>query len=193
MQIWSQRGAFAHRAFRAFCHLQFLWVTSMNPAQTWSCGRREQQCCRAMKSMLPSWEDGAWTNTMPSISKVVSGWIKFPEPGHRCGLVSCPSYPADKNSHSDSTGSDVTHRSEGVVIECSLGTCSVLVPARLRDSGLKDRQHLHSGHLGNFHAVSWTSPSPREVRTLWGVEQEPLTQLLGSTRHLFGENFWSES
>lgn len=67
----------------AFCCRQFPWVMSMSPAQIWSCGKKEQQCCRAMKSTLPSWEGGAWTNIMPSTSKVVSRLMEFPEPGHR--------------------------------------------------------------------------------------------------------------
>lgn len=37
-----------------------------------------------MKSMLPNWEDGAWTNIMLSTFKVVSGLVDFEEPGQAC-------------------------------------------------------------------------------------------------------------
>ena len=49
--------------------------------------------------MLPSWEDGAWTNIMPSTSKVVSGLVQFQEPGRGVTLFSYALFPARQKTH----------------------------------------------------------------------------------------------
>lgn len=142
-----------------------------------------------MKSTLPGWEDGAWTNIMPSTSKAVSGCIKSPEPS--LGVMSF--VPCEtKNTHFRSHGSYGVHLSEGLVYERSWGPCSVLVTAGLRGSRIERPQEftlVRGQHFpGNFHAVPWTVPSQRE-QGHWGIEEGHVTQLRGSARYVFGESF----
>lgn len=138
-----------------------------------------------MKSTLPSWEDGAWTNIMPSTSKVVSRLMEFPEPGHRyvpCVISFVPCQAENTHSRFHRLIGDQSVRIRQQVflgyVPCACH-CWALGVQNGKASRIDSGQRPTLPRTYPCCAITEGSMGHQ------GVEQDYLSQLLGSARCLW--------